>query len=286
MVSIVSESLIEILVLSFVSSSGAEVSGFARFSSWISRPLWLGLFIYLFIRKFLPGVAKNFGILAGTTVRTDRRRKLDCALCSPARKRSDRGRRPFPVLPPTLASTNRLIDESDRKKPSPTPTFMRFARLIFCHRRVVENHRRLHHRTFRASRTSRGNPLCPHTGIALRARTNLQARNPAKTKTALRWKNDSRYPLSSWLTRCDDWQFLLACDKEMYTIKLLSQTLWPPNEPVGRRKPREPKSGKAPPGRNPAEKSRCVISSLRRRSGRFRRRSNRELLKLFLIFVD
>jgi hypothetical protein len=181
---------------------------------------------------------------------------------------------------------NRLIAESGRKKPSPTPALIRIARLIFCDRRVVENHRRLHHRTFRASRTSRGNPLCPHTGIALRAQTNFKARNPAKTKTALRWKNDSRCPLSSWLTRCDDWQFLLACDKEMYRIKLLSQILWPPNEPVGREKSREPKSGKAPPGRNPAEKSRCVISSLRRRSGRFRRRSKRELLKLFLIFVD
>ena len=104
MLSIVSGSLIDILVPSIVSSFGAELNGFSRFSSWISDPLWLGLFIYLFIRKFLPGMAKNFGILAGTTVRTDRRRKLDRALCSPARKRSDRGRRPFPVLPPTLAS--------------------------------------------------------------------------------------------------------------------------------------------------------------------------------------
>ena len=184
MLSIVSGSLIDILVPSIVSSFGAELNGFSRFSSWISDPLWLGLFIYLFIRKFLPGMAKNFGILAGTTVRTDRRRKLDRALCSPACKRSDRGRRPFPVLPPTLASTNRPIAESDRKKPSPTPAFIRIARLIFCDRRVVENHRRLHRRALNASRIARRNSLRsrPPTRVALRARTNLQVEILRKLK--------------------------------------------------------------------------------------------------------
>jgi hypothetical protein len=59
MLSIVSGSLIEILVPSVVSSLGAELNGFSRFSSWISDPLWLVLFIYLFIRKVLRGVAKK-----------------------------------------------------------------------------------------------------------------------------------------------------------------------------------------------------------------------------------
>jgi hypothetical protein len=109
----------------------------------------------------------------------------------------------------------RLIAESGKKKPSPTPAFIRIARLIFCDRRVVENHRRLHHRTFRPSRTSRGNPLCPHTGIALRARTNLQARNPAKSKTTLRRSNHLRRPLPPRLARCADSQFLLECDENI-----------------------------------------------------------------------
>ena len=61
MLSIVSGSLIEILVPSVVSSFGAELNGFSRFSSWISDPLWLVLFIYLFLRKVFPGVAKKIG---------------------------------------------------------------------------------------------------------------------------------------------------------------------------------------------------------------------------------
>lgn len=53
-----SGSLIEILVRSFVSSFGADRKGASRFSSCISGPLWIGLFIYLFLRKILLGAAK------------------------------------------------------------------------------------------------------------------------------------------------------------------------------------------------------------------------------------
>src|SRR5205823_11962969 len=60
MLSVVSGSLIEILVCSFVSSFGADRKGVSRFSSCISGPLWIGLFIYLFLRRVLAGVAKRF----------------------------------------------------------------------------------------------------------------------------------------------------------------------------------------------------------------------------------
>ena len=109
------------------------------------------------------------------------------ALCvARHRKRSDRGRRPFPVSPPRLASIKSAYCRVRQEKTKSNTGIYSDCTLDLCNGRVVENHRRLHHRTFRASRTSRGNPLCPHTGIALRARTNLQARNPAKSKTTLR----------------------------------------------------------------------------------------------------
>ncbi len=60
MVSIVSGSLIDVIVLSFVLSLGADRKGISRLSCCISGPLWIGLFIYLFLRKVLPGVAKRF----------------------------------------------------------------------------------------------------------------------------------------------------------------------------------------------------------------------------------
>jgi len=61
MLSIVSGSLIEILAPSVVSFFGADRKGISRFSSCISGALWIGLFIYLFLRKVFPGVAKKIG---------------------------------------------------------------------------------------------------------------------------------------------------------------------------------------------------------------------------------
>src|SRR5438477_397079 len=60
---------------------------------------------------------------------------------------------------------------------------------------MVENRRRLHRRALRASRVARGNPVRtrPPTSIALRTRTNLQIRDPAKIETALRRKDHSRH---------------------------------------------------------------------------------------------
>jgi len=58
-VSIASGSLIDIVVTSFVSFLAGAVKEFSRFSSCISAPLWIGLAIYLFLRKCLFGVAKN-----------------------------------------------------------------------------------------------------------------------------------------------------------------------------------------------------------------------------------
>jgi hypothetical protein len=43
-----------------VSSFAVDVKGISRFNSCISAPLWIGLFIYLFLRKILPGMAKRF----------------------------------------------------------------------------------------------------------------------------------------------------------------------------------------------------------------------------------
>src|SRR3954447_20440076 len=56
---------------------------------------------------------------------------------------------------------------------------------------LVKNRRRLHRRTLGPSRIARGHPLRPRapTGVALRAGTNLQDRNPAQTETTLRRQN-------------------------------------------------------------------------------------------------
>ena len=59
MLSILSGSLIDVLVPSFVSSSSADRKGISRLSSCVSASFWIGLFIYLFLRKVLAGVAKT-----------------------------------------------------------------------------------------------------------------------------------------------------------------------------------------------------------------------------------
>src|SRR5580765_7657732 len=58
-------------------------------------------------------------------------------------------------------------------------------------RSLVKNRRRLHRRALRAGGVARGRPVRPRAParIALRARTNLQVPNPAKTKTTLRRQN-------------------------------------------------------------------------------------------------
>jgi hypothetical protein len=60
MLSILSGSLIDVLVPSFVLSSSADRKGISRLSSWVSASFWIGLFIYLFLRKVSAGVAKGF----------------------------------------------------------------------------------------------------------------------------------------------------------------------------------------------------------------------------------
>src|SRR5438552_3525386 len=66
------------------------------------------------------------------------------------------------------------------------------------HRRLVENRRRLHRHALSPSRVARGNPVRTgsSTSVALRARTNLQVRDPAETETTLRRENDPRHSLS------------------------------------------------------------------------------------------
>ena len=61
----------------------------------------------------------------------------------------------------------------------------------------TQNRRRLHRRALRPHRITRRNPLRPRppTRVALRTRTNLQARNPPQTITTLRRQNRSRRPL-------------------------------------------------------------------------------------------
>src|SRR4051794_24788047 len=56
---------------------------------------------------------------------------------------------------------------------------------------LVENRRRLHRGALSPRRIARRNSVCPRppTRIALRARTNLQIRNPAQTETTLRREN-------------------------------------------------------------------------------------------------
>lgn len=58
MVSITSGSSIDVLVPSLVSSFGADRKGISRFTSCIPGRLWIGVFIYLFLRNMGAGVAK------------------------------------------------------------------------------------------------------------------------------------------------------------------------------------------------------------------------------------
>src|SRR6516162_405686 len=61
---------------------------------------------------------------------------------------------------------------------------------------LVKNRRRLHRRALNTSRLARRRALRPGppTRVALRARTNLQVRNPAETKTTLWRENHPRRP--------------------------------------------------------------------------------------------
>src|ERR1700730_5865908 len=56
---------------------------------------------------------------------------------------------------------------------------------------LEQDRRRIYRRPFRAGRVARRRALCarPSAGVALRARTDLEDRNPAKTETAL-WRED------------------------------------------------------------------------------------------------
>jgi hypothetical protein len=91
-----------------------------------------------------------------------------------------------------VAIPSRVDAEADA-----TPRLARASARNRSHRRVVKNRRRLHRRALNASRVARGNSVCPRAParIALRARTNLQVRDPAKTKTTLRRQNHPRRPL-------------------------------------------------------------------------------------------
>src|SRR4051812_30112347 len=74
-------------------------------------------------------------------------------------------------------------------------------------RSLVKNRRRLHRRALSAGRTARRRALRPGppTRTPLRARTNLQVRNPAKIEATFRWQNHSRRPLPCRL-------ILVACE--------------------------------------------------------------------------
>src|SRR5690349_1767770 len=65
MLSIVSGSLIDKRIPSVVWTFGGAVKDFRRFSVCISGSLWIGLFIYLFLRKVLAGVAKRIRDVRG-----------------------------------------------------------------------------------------------------------------------------------------------------------------------------------------------------------------------------
>src|SRR5258707_5546920 len=82
-----------------------------------------------------------------------------------------------------------------------TPRITRAPARNRSHRRLVKNRRRLHRRALRASRTARGRSVYARasTRVALRARTNLQVRDPAKTKTTLRRQDHPGCPLPCWL---------------------------------------------------------------------------------------
>src|SRR5947208_16356827 len=72
---------------------------------------------------------------------------------------------------------------------------------------MVKDPWRLHRRAFRPSRVARGDPVRTRapTSVALRARTNLEVRNPAQTKTTLRRENDPGYPFPRRLNSTADY---------------------------------------------------------------------------------
>src|SRR6266566_4649951 len=96
------------------------------------------------------------------------------------------------------------------------------------HRRLVKNRRRIHRRALCAGRTARRRPLCPRAAasFALRTRTNLQVRNPAKTKTTLRRQNHPRRPFPRWLSRyCDEFILTKGCRVLFVALNLPSTKL-------------------------------------------------------------
>ena len=99
-------------------------------------------------------------------------------------------------------------------KADATPRFTRAPARNRSDRSLVENRRRLHRRTLGASRLARRSFVCARapTRIALRARTNLQARNPAKTETTLRRQNHPRHPFPRRLKDAPDHAVLLYND--------------------------------------------------------------------------
>src|SRR4029453_16124493 len=86
-----------------------------------------------------------------------------------------------------------------------TPRIARAPTRDRSNRRLVKNRRRLHRRPLGPGRAARGNSLCPGppARVALRARTNLQVRDPAKTKTTLRRQNHPRHPVPRWVIACE-----------------------------------------------------------------------------------
>src|SRR5438874_9805298 len=114
--------------------------------------------------------------------------------------RSDRGMARLPAEKTAsrpLAIAGRAHAETDA-----TPRFARAPARNRSDRSLVKNRRRLYRRTLSPGRVARGRALCARapTRIALRARTNLQVRNPAQIKTTLRRQNHPRHPFPRRLT--------------------------------------------------------------------------------------
>src|SRR5436190_15725925 len=97
----------------------------------------------------------------------------------------------------SLAMPGRADAETDA-----TPRLARTPARDRGNRRLVKNRRRLYRRTLSPGRVARGRALCARapTRVALRARTNLQVRNPAQIKTTLRRQNHPRHPFPRRLT--------------------------------------------------------------------------------------
>jgi hypothetical protein len=117
-----------------------------------------------------------------------------------------------------LAIPRRANAEADA-----TPRVARAPARNRSNRSLVENRRRLHRHTLGASRLARRSFVCARapTRIALRARTNLQARNPAKTETTFRRQNHPRHPFPRRLKDAPDHAVLVYND--MFFLLTLSQ---------------------------------------------------------------